>query len=286
MNRSIFRIIATALCFFGCISVSYGQDWKQLESEHSIVYFVQDEGFARQVSDKAEFYYRRIADDLGYARYSNFWTWENRVKIYIYPDRNSYSKASNMPSWSEGMADYTHRQIICYAWHGGFLDGLLPHEMTHLIFRDFVGFKGEVPLWLDEGVAQWEEPLKRAQVKAVSKSLFNNGTLLCVEDMLNLDIRKVQGNSIVRIHSIPDKDGKKKLLSLSSDDLVRTYYIEAISLVGFLIERYGADSFTGFCRQLRDGKSFNEALGFAYPTNITGVDDLEKEWLKYVLAEE
>ena len=280
------RIIATALCFFCCVTVSYGQDWKQLENDHSIVYFVQDEGFARQVSDKAEFYYQQIADDLGYVRNSNFWTWENRVKIYIYPDRNSYSKASNMPGWSEGMADYTHKQIICYAWHEGFLDGLLPHEMTHLIFRDFVGFKGKVPVWLDEGVAQWEEPLKRERIKAISKYLLNNRTLLCVEDMLNLDIRKVQGNSIVRIHSIPDKYGKKQLLSLSSDDLVRTYYIEAVSLVGFLIEHYGADSFTEFCRQLRDGKSFNEALDFVYPSDITGVDDLEKEWLKYLVVRE
>jgi hypothetical protein len=286
MNRFTPHILATALFLFCCISISYGQDWKQLENDHSIVYFLQDETFAHQVSDKAELYYKQIADDLGYARNSNFWTWDNRVKIYIYPDRDSYSKAANMPAWSEGMADYTHRQIICYAWHEGFLDGLLPHEMTHLIFRDFVGFKGQVPVWLDEGVAQWEEPLKREQVKAISKYLLNNGTLLCVEDMVNLDIRRVQSNSIVHIHSILDKDQKRQFLSLNSDDLVRTYYIEAVSLVEFLIKQYGADNFTEFCRKLRDGKSFDEALGFAYPQNITSVDDLEKEWLKYVVSAE
>ena len=284
VNR--FIPIAMALCLFSCITASYGQDWQQLKNEHSIVYFLQDEGFARQVSDKAESYYHQIADDLGYARNSNFWLWENRVKIYIYPDRNSYSKASNMPGWSEGMADYVHRQIICYAWHEGFLDGLLPHEMTHLIFRDFVGFKSEVPVWLDEGVAQWEEPLKREHVKELSQYLLNNGTLLCVEDMVRLDIRRVQGDSIVRIHSVLDKDGKRQLLSFRSVDLVRTYYIEAVSLVGFLVKRYGTDSFTEFCRQLRDGKSFNEALSSAYSQNITGADDLEKKWLEYVIVGE
>ena len=179
MNRFIPRIIAMALCLCGCVTVSCAQDWKQLLNEHSIVYFIRDEEFARQMSQiRQSLIIGRLPMILGYSRYSDFWTWENRVKIYIYPDRESYAKVSNMPGWSEGMADYTHRQIICYERHEGFIDGLLPHEMTHLIFRDFVGFKGEVPLWLDEGVAQWEEPFKRERVRQVSKYLLTKGMLV------------------------------------------------------------------------------------------------------------
>ncbi len=285
----MIQFILMLMCLGGWTTSSCAQntqDWKELPGKHSIVYYTMgNEGFARDVSNKVELYYERIADDLGYARYSNFWTWENRVKISIYPNRDSYSKASTMPGWSESMADYVNRQIICYAGHEEFMDGLLPHEMTHLIFRDFVGFKGDVPLWLDEGIAQWEEPLKRERINVLSRHLLNKGMLLCLEDMMKLDIRKIRGDSPVQIRSIPDKNGGRKLLSFYRDDLARTYYTEAVSLVGFLIGRYGADSFVQFCRQLRDGKSLEDALRAAYSTHVKGTEDLENKWLKYVTGE-
>ena len=104
--------------------------------------------------------------------------------------------------------------------------------------------------------------------------------------MVNLDIRKVNGDSKVNIHSIPNEQGERKFLSLKGDEVVKTFYIEAVSLVGFLIEHYGASSFTDFCRQLRDGKSLEEALKFTYPTHITGIEELESAWLEYLAKEE
>jgi len=285
MTRSLIRSIIVVLCFSNCATVCFAQDWQESGSEHFIVYFTQDKEFAQEVLNKAETYYIQIASDLGYPRYAEFWTWERRVKIYIYPDRDAYQKVSNQPGWSEGMADYRNKRIISYAHGEGFLDTLLPHEMAHLIFRDFVGFKGEVAVWLDEGVAQWAEPFKRERVKAVSKYLLKNGRLFSVADIVNLDIRKVSGNNKVDIHSIPDKEGKRIFLSLNGKNVVDIFYVEAISLVGFLITHYGADSFTDFCRQLRDGKSLEEALSFAYSTHINSVEDLESEWLRYLSSE-
>ena len=280
--KSLIQVIIASLYLIGSTGVSFAQEWRSLASDHFIVYFTEDENFAKDISNKAEYYYVRIASDLGYPRYSEFWTWDNRVKIYIYPDRDSYLKASNMSSWSEGMADYTNKQILSYAHSESFADSILPHEMAHLIFRDFVGFKGEVPVWLDEGVAQWAEPLKRERVKTVSQNLLNNGTFFSVADMVNLDIRKVSEDSAIKIYSIHNKDGDRTLLSLKGGDVVKIYYIEAVSLIGFLIDSYGAISFTEFCRQLRDGKSLEEAIRSAYSIHISGIEELESAWLKYL----
>jgi hypothetical protein len=180
------------------------------------------------------------------------------------------------------MADYTNKQIISYTHSESFADSILPHEMAHLIFRDFVGFKGEVPVWLDEGVAQWAEPLKRERVKTVSQNLLNNATFFSVADMVNLDIRKVSVDSVIEIHSMRNKDGNRTLLSLKGGDVVKIYYIEAVSLIGFLIDSYGAISFTEFCRQLRDGKSLEDAIRSAYSIHISGIEELESAWLKYL----
>jgi len=255
-------VLFSILHFLFSANDTQAQEWQEIKSEHFIVYFTGDVKFAKEVSRKSETYYRKIASELGYQRHSGFWTWDNRVKIYIYPDRNSFSRKTGQPQWSEGEADYTNKKISSYTWSEGFLDALLPHEITHLIFRDYVGFKGEVPLWLDEGVAQWMEPHKREAVKLAIIRLADRGKLFSLPQMMALDIR-----------------------TSSDRNLVSAYYIQAISLVEFLVRKYGAARFTSFCRQLRDGKSIAESLTFAYPVSIRSIEELEEKWKAYIREE-
>ncbi len=235
-------------------------DWQELKGDHFIIFHANNEKFSKEVLSASEKYYKKIAEDLGYARYSNFWQWDNRVKIYIYPTEADYLKATGEPAWSKGLAKYDEKEIITFAWNEEFTNALLPHELTHLIFRDFIGFQGEAPLWLDEGVAQWEEPAKRAIAQDVARYLLESGKAFTIRALTSMDIRG-------------SKDEEK----------VKYFYMQSVTLIDFLVARYGASSFTEFCRQLRDGKSLEEALTFAYPTSIRSLDDLEKQWMKYVL---
>ncbi len=274
---SIFIILLTA-------TVLLAQDWQEQKDEHFIVYFVQDKTFASQVLHKAERDYNRIASDLGYARYSNFWTWANRVKIYIYPDHAAFLEASGQPEWSKGMADYKNKEILGYAGSQEFLTSILPHEIAHLIFRDFVGFKGEVPLWLDEGVAQWEESIDRRRIKRIASEYLKKGTLLSIKDIMDLDVRLIKDTDKIHLRAT-SVDGQPGFIIIDGKNLVNLYYLQSASLVGFLIERYGTDNFTEFCRQLRDGKKLGEALGYVYPTYFNGIAQFEKEWIKYLKEE-
>ena len=252
-----------------------------MKGAHFIVYFTGEESFARDVLNSAEKYYSRIAGELGYARYQDFWTWEKRCKIYVYPDHDSFLKSTGGAEWSHGMAEYSTKTIYSYAWHEGFPESLLPHEIAHLIFRDFIGFKGEVPLWLDEGVAQWEEEAKRPQMKAMVKELYEGEGFLLINDMMKLDIRRLKGKEGVHVRAALTKDGSPGVVFLSSDNLVNTYYLQSVSMVGFLIEKFGGESFTAFCRELRDGESLEQALKSAY-TTITTIRDFEKRWKEYL----
>ncbi len=265
-----YSLLVFSVCFLFSIfyllcsiKLSYSQEWREIKSEHFIVNFVNNEDFAKDVSRQSEVYYRKIASELGYQRYSGFWTWDHRVKIYIHSDRKSYIKETGQPQWSEGVASYTDKQISSYAWSEGFLNALLPHELTHLIFRDYVGFKGEVPLWLDEGVAQWMEPHKRKAVKVAIRHLAGSGKMLSVKQMMTLDVRRS-----------------------NNPDLVQIYYVQAVSLVDFLITKYSASRFTSFCRQLRDGKRIEAALRFAYPIALRSMDEFELKWRKYIMEDQ
>ncbi|MCK5160167.1 MAG: hypothetical protein KAQ99_01210 [Candidatus Aureabacteria bacterium] len=259
----------------------FAEDWKEFKSEHFIVYFTGNDNFAKDVLHKAEKYYRNVAIELGYSRYSDFWSWDNRVKIYVYPDRETYLKETKQISWSHGMADYREKSISSYEKSEDFTLSVLPHEIAHLIFRDFVGFKGEIPLWLDEGVAQWAEEARRERFKTALKQLYEKDALLLLSDLMKLDVRRFTENRLY-IRPTITKDGEGGVVFLSLDQLISTYYLEGVGLVGFLIEKYGSKRFAGFCRQLRDGKTMNGALKGAYPNHIKNIEDLEKRWREHL----
>lgn len=274
--------IFLSILFINFIFNIFAENWKELSGEHFIVYYLGDEKFAREVELAAEKYYQHIAMDIGYPRYSEFWTWDKRVKIYIYQTKEDFTKATNQPTWSEGMADYINKTIITYQQSSTFTVSVLPHEIAHLIFRDFVGFKGEVPLWLDEGVAQWAEVGKRQHIKELIKKLYEDDLLISLSDLTKLDIRRFNDKSRVYIRPTRTKEGSSGVLFMSLEQLISNFYLQSASLVGFLIEKYGSYSFANFCRELRDGKTLDDALRATYGIYFKNIDELETEWRKYI----
>lgn len=283
--KAAIHLLSFIFLFSNLSPAGASENWQEVTGEHFIVYFMQDESFAKDVSYKAETYYKNIASELGYPRYADFWLWEKRVKIYIYPDHDSYLKATGQPEWSRGLADYTNKRIISYAWSEEFVDSLLPHEIAHLIFRDFVGIKGEIPLWLDEGVAQWAEETKRKEFKQMTRELLMKDALLSLDDMMKIDVRTMVSKGKVYIRPTRTRSGDEGVLLISGDSLVSTYYLQAASLVGFLIEKHASDNFAEFCRQLRDGRNLEEALRKAYSTHVNDLSELEKKWRDYLEEE-
>ncbi len=279
-------------------SLAYAQKSQEIKSDHFIVFYtcaaessnstdsfgniIEAEDFSKDVLRKSEVYYERIAEDLGYQRTSGFWTWDKRVKIYLYPDHDEFVKFSNHPVWAGGAADYNTKTIMSYFGSKDFADTILPHEIAHLIFRDFVGFKGVVPLWLDEGVAQWTEEKKRQRVKKLAKEMFFNNGLLTMNDMMKFPINDITNMESVYIRPTRARTGEAGVLFMTGNNLIAAYYVEAVSLVGFLIEKFGKTEFTNFCRALRDGKSVEEALIVVYSPYIRNLTDFENQWRAYI----
>lgn len=253
--RLFFIII---ILLFLCVT-AYADEWRTIKSEHFLVYYVADKDFAKSVSGRAEKYYNKIASNLGYSRYDKFWLWENRVKIYIYRSREEFIVGEGIPrGWATGVARYDKKSIASYQRSEGFFDSFLPHELTHLIFRDFVGLNEKIPLWIDEGVAQWQEKFKREQAIEIVRGLIEKRNFIPIDRFMVMDIRKE-----------------------TDKDMARSFYVQSITLVGYLIKKYGGGKFTLFCRQLRDGKGVDEALSFVYVNSICNIEELEEKWVEY-----
>lgn len=215
------------------------------------------EEFISTLIEKAEDYYDEIAERLGFRRY-NFWLWDNRAKIYIYDDAAAYQSSTGRPHWSFGSAIAKQKIIHTFPNEIGFFDRTLPHEMGHIIFREFVGFDNPcIPLWLDEGVASYQENINLSGVKDVVKEALEKGTFL---DMPKLT------------------DFKPK--SSTDPETVKIFYAQAISIVDYLIKEFAEDAFVYFCKNLRDKKDFLKALDAAY--HFKNIQELDRAWQEYL----
>ena len=260
------------ILFFGMVSFlcvqqsSAALSWTELKGDHFLIYYssAEDLNISQQVLREAESDYRNIAEQIGYARYQDFWTWENRVKIYLYPDEETFSKETQQPSWSRGFSFRdahvrATRIIVTFKQEGDFIDGVLPHEITHLILRDFMG-QQPLPLWFNEGMAQLQERTKAESAQRIMRKLVKMQKQLPMAELL----------------------AKENVVREDSPINVAIFYAESISILDFLIKKYGSGDFATMCKELRDGKNFGQALKSTYSDTFDSVSVFEQKWLNYL----
>ena len=256
------------LVSFASLVVAQESPFREMTSKHFLAQFTLEEerGLAQQVLDRAEGYYDKVAQDIGYSRYQDFWTWESRAKIVIFPDQVSFARFTGQPAWSKGYASrdsrlFRDRTIVTYNGQPDLLEEVLPHEIAHLILWDHLGFNNRnAPLWFEEGVAQLEEPATRAKVQEALKGVVQAGKHI----------------PFFTLMAAKPEDLKERLN-------VSLFYAESLSVVVFLIEKYGQDAFYRLSKELRDGKDFNEAFVRAYSGIFDSFASVEGRWRSYIL---
>jgi len=65
-------------------------------------------------------------------------------------------------------------------------------------------------------------------------------------------------------------------------NIVNLFYAQSLSVVDFLISKFGNGRFADLCRSLKNGKSFEEALALAYTNIIENLDELQERWIKHI----
>ena len=261
MNKRSTVILAVIIFILG-VSLAFAEDWSIRKSSHFIInYKDAPEDFIDNVIETAEEYYENITRDLGFTRYGA-WTWEDRCKIYIYKDTVEYLQATKQPEWSSGSTSYKDKVINTYPLAAGFFDTLLPHELGHIIFREFVGFRADVPLWLDEGVASYQEKSRRWGSNQIVRQAIKDKTFIPLEELSGRALASTQDRGTVEI-----------------------FYAEASSLIYYLITEFGKYRFVDFCENLKDGQRFEAALHSVY-SRFDNIQQLQKDWLDYLEDEE
>ena len=262
MRTFILALMLVMLFFPG---FSGAQDaFIDLKGTHFTVrYTLPDErAMAAQILNKAEESYERVSSDIGFTRYADFWTWDKRVKIILFPDQISYTRFTGQDQWSMGYASrdsklFRDRSVVTYDGQPEIFSSILPHEIAHLILWDLLATTAvKIPVWYEEGVAQLEEQDKKQQVKEALRPVIVAGKYIPFNVF----------NTVT-----PSELKDKEQVSL--------YYAQSLSVVVFLIEKYGQDAFYRLSKELRDGHPFEAALVRAYSGIFSSMTDLEHRWV-------
>ncbi|MBU1998949.1 MAG: hypothetical protein KKE64_05585, partial [Candidatus Omnitrophica bacterium] len=183
---------------------------------------------------------------------------DKRARIYIYDNQKQYQDSMHGPDWSAGLALPREKIIHTYVEAPDFFAAILPHELGHIIFREFVGFNNSaIPLWLEEGLATYQENQLNIFHQAVFGKALRENRLFSLEELSNFDPT-----------SSPDQER------------VEIYYAQAANIVEYLLKKMSRDKFVTFCRDLRERQDFLRALSRVY--SFKDLSELETDWKGYL----
>lgn len=171
---------------------------------------------------------------------------EHNVEVHVWKDSQEFQNhAADAPAWAEGTSTLTSdsgkvtRRIDLTQldrsgkFAGVMLDRVLPHELCHIVTREFFG-EVACPLVLSEGLA-----------------------MLC-EWQVDNDRVILAGSALASTQSIPLESLLTHQLDANAEPDV--FYAESFSFLDFLQSRLSPQQFRDFLEQMRAGCTVSDAL--------------------------
>lgn len=202
------------------------------------------------VSAVAEAAYTRIMTDTGLSSFMP----RGLYQIVVYGTQDEYRKKTGQPDWSGGVAVGN----AIYTYMSPRLEAVLSHEITHLIWFEFMGRVNPDHRWVNEGLAVLQE----------NKALGSRGQ----GDMFSV----LRGN--LRSQPIPMDQMIRLVPATERAYEVSLWYAQAESMVRFMIERGGRIGFSQFLNALRYDKSLDQAVAEGFPGSWRTLEELDRDW--------
>lgn len=233
------------------------ENWRYRETEHFIVYY-KDLNQGKVVADRAEYMYEKISYDLGYEKEI---LWYSKCKVFIIPEQYKWNEFLNKINVDidivGGFVSHGQREIFLCALSLPYLSVAFPHELSHVIFREFANGK-YIPLWLNEGLAVYESGLTSYANQLLEEKL-KTGEYILLGELLQL-----------RNYPRDKKD-------------IELFYAESEKIVEFLITQHGRSSFSNFCKLTLNGEPFEYALKNSCRGEYRDIEAFSKAWIRYII---
>ena len=260
---------------------------KEYKSYQSLHFAFQGRNYdeLKSAADFSEDIYRKIMFDTNLLSFKP----SENYKIIIYANQQEYRRATGYPEWSGGgtvtellgkilpSERETKARTSIYTFEDIVSAPLFAHEISHLIFDEFMAFRyasdSDSVLWVNEGLATFEEFEAR---DASSRDEFV-GVINYVLQNNAMPLEKFAG--FVPLKETPYQLGtyiyRGRIYVYTNIDV---WYWQARSITEFLIKKQGQYNFFVFLNSLKSGNNLLNAVQQAYPGKWRGLDDLEMEW--------
>jgi len=225
--------------------------WRSLtEGKVTIYWYKGDDSFARELMSATQQALGKLAEDTGAHL-------EKPAELYIYASSEDLQGAMIHPQeWTGGVA-FTRYSIMAIGIAPDEISWgktTIAHELTHLVIHQMtLNPYNELPTWLDEGLAMYNEGLLDPAFTSYLTRAIDGGSLISVQSL-----------------SSP--------FSAYAEEAYLSY-AESYSLVEYLITTYGQGKMLELLNTFREGSGYDDALQKVYGFDMDGLDSL---WRDYV----
>ena len=242
------------------VQVSYEDnryDWQVLENEDIGVWWHdRSESFGQTIFDIA-------ADAVSYQQVLFQTDLDFQTRIVISNTQEEFNSWHNIGhDWIGGQTfnsfGITNQIVEGEFYQEVWLNGVIPHEISHIFFNHVVyNPTVSVPVWINEGVAQYNEFITHEWEMDLVETAAGDGSLIPLSAL---------------------EDG------FGSYDVDRIYlsYAEAFSAATYLVNTYGNEGLSTLLAAYKDGEQTDEAFQTALGISI---DQFETNWAESVGAE-
>lgn len=184
---------------------------------------------------------------------------ERKPKIFVYPTAEELRSAVLFTQEWTGALAFWNYNIILIPVRSDNLEWAkrtLAHEITHLLVREATfGPFGDIPTWLNEGLAQYAE----GEMEEYQYEILN---------------RAIEEDELISVRSLGS--------GFPADpEQARLAYAQSLSLVSYLVDTYGWSDMREILAIFKEGSTYDNALQKVYSFNISG---LEEQWRAQVGA--
>jgi len=192
----------------------------------------------KEILDTLEKYFNDLVRDLGYMP-------NERIPVILYTEQQ-YFDVTRAPSWSGALNDGKLRiPIQGITSVGTELSRTLKHELTHSFINQMT--RGRCPTWLNEGVAQMEEP----------RSVGGEGRQLALiyKAGRNVPLNQLEGG-----------------FTSYSGMAAAMAYLESLAAVEYIRDVYSMSSVSMVLKRIGEGMSTEAALRAAIHSSYAELD--------------
>lgn len=217
--------------------------WRHAAAGPFVLHF-ERQMFATRVARMGVFFHQRIAADFpGLPD-----TLGGPSHLFLFRDDKDWQAFlqgyAGAPEWSGSLVS-GHAMFLLQQDSVSSSGDVLAHEMTHLVFNRILG--GRIPLWLNEGLAEWYAVTLYPEFKGIKRSVTGEfrgrKDLLPVAMMWSADVYP------------------------SDPETVRRFYHTAKCMAGYLVTEYPREKMEALVRALREGAptpaAMREVYGYA-----------------------